>query len=78
MKNLKKIIKHALDQGINFFDTAMGYQGGTSEEYLGRAIKEFSKREDVVIAAKFMPRSQEQINQGISAREHIETCIMIV
>ena len=36
----KKIIKHALDQGINFFDTAMGYQGGTSEEYLGRAIKE--------------------------------------
>ena len=71
----KKIIKHALDQGINFFDTAMGYQGGTSEEYLGRAIKEFSKREDVVIATKFMPRSQEQINQGISAREHIETCI---
>ena len=51
----KKIIKHALDQGINFFDTAMGYQGGTSEEYLGRAIKEFSKREDVVIATKFMP-----------------------
>ena len=36
----KKTIKHALDQGINFFDTAMGYQGGTSEEYLGRAIKE--------------------------------------
>ena len=71
----KKIIKHALDQGINFFDTAMGYQGGTSEEYLGRAIKEFSKREDVVIATKFMPRSQEQINQGMSAREHIETCI---
>ena len=71
----QKIIKHALDQGINFFDTAMGYQGGTSEEYLGRAIKEFSKREDVVIATKFMPRSQEQINQGISAREHIETCL---
>lgn len=71
----KKIIKHALDQGINFFDTAMGYQGGTSEEYLGRVIKEFSKREDVVIATKFMPRSQVQINQGISAREHIETCL---
>ena len=68
----KKIIKHALDQGINFFDTAMGYQGGTSEEYLGRAIKEYSKREDVVIATKFMPRSQVQIDQGVSAREHIE------
>ena len=71
----KKIIKHALDQGINFFDTAMGYQGGTSEEYLGRAIKEYSKREDVVIATKFMPRSQVQIDQGVSAREHIETCL---
>lgn len=71
----QKIIKHALDQGINFFDTAMGYQGGTSEEYLGRAIKEFSKREDVVIATKFMPRSQVQIDQGVSAREHIETCL---
>ena len=53
----------------------MGYQGGTSEEYLGRAIKEFSKREDVVIATKFMPRSQVQIDQGVSAREHIETCL---
>lgn len=46
-----------------------------AEEYLGRAIKEFSKREDVVIATKFMPRSQVQIDQGVSAREHIETCL---
>ena len=45
----KKIIKHALDQGINFFDTAMGYQGGTSEEYLGRAIKEFSKEKMLLL-----------------------------
>ena len=35
----KEIIKYALDNGINFFDTAMGYQGGTSEIYLGKAIK---------------------------------------
>lgn len=35
----EKIIKHALDLGINFFDTANGYSAGTSEEYLGRAIK---------------------------------------
>lgn len=34
----EKIIKHALDLGINFFDTANGYSAGTSEEYLGRAV----------------------------------------
>lgn len=46
------IIKHALDCGINFFDTANGYSAGTSEEYLGRALKRNAKREDVVIASK--------------------------
>ncbi|MDD7682622.1 MAG: aldo/keto reductase, partial [Clostridium sp.] len=71
----KEIIKYALDNGINFFDTAMGYQGGTSEEFLGKAIREYAKREDVVIATKFMPRSMEQIKEGITARQHIETCL---
>lgn len=46
-KETRKIIKLALDNGINFFDTAIGYQNGTSEQYLGRAIKDFAKREDV-------------------------------
>ena len=49
----KKIIHYALDQGINFFDTAMAYQGGSSEEYLGRAIREYGCRDNVVIATKF-------------------------
>lgn len=71
----KKIIKYALDQGINFFDTAMAYQSGTSELFLGKAIKEFSKREDVIIATKFHGRTKQQIDQGISAKEHIETCL---
>lgn len=71
----KEIIKYALDNGINFFDTAMGYQGGTSEEFLGRAIKEYTKREEVVIATKFMPRTIEDIKAGISARQHIEKCL---
>lgn len=71
----KEIIEYALNQGINFFDTAMGYQGGTSEEFLGKAIHELTKREKVVIATKFVPRTQEQIKQGISAKEHIETCL---
>lgn len=46
------IIKHALDLGINFFDTANVYSGGTSEEYLGRAIKNNVARDKVVIATK--------------------------
>lgn len=71
----KKIIKYALDNGINFFDTAMGYQGGTSEEFLGKAIKEYAKREDVIIATKFIPRTEEDIEQGINANEHIENCL---
>ncbi|OXT09467.1 aldo/keto reductase [Thermoanaerobacterium thermosaccharolyticum] len=46
------IIKHALDLGINFFDTANVYSSGTSEEYLGRAIKNNIARDKVVIATK--------------------------
>ena len=62
----REIIKLALEQGINFFDTAIGYQNGTSEEYLGRTIKDFAKREDVVIATKFLPRTQEEIENGVT------------
>ncbi len=46
------VIKHALDLGINFFDTANGYSAGTSEEYLGRALKKNLGRDRVVIASK--------------------------
>ncbi len=45
----ENIVKHALDLGINFFDTANGYSDGTSEEYLGRAIKKNISREDLCI-----------------------------
>ena len=48
----EKIIRHALDLGINFFDTANGYSAGTSEEYLGRAIKNNVARDKVVLASK--------------------------
>lgn len=70
-KKSVEIIKVALDYGINFFDTAVAYQNGTSEKYLGSAIRKFAKREDVVIATKFLPRTQDEINKGISGREHI-------
>ncbi len=48
----EKIVKHALNLGINFFDTANGYSEGTSEEYLGRAIRKNIPRDKVVIASK--------------------------
>ena len=71
----REIIKEGLDLGVNFFDTAIGYQSGTSEQYVGRAIKDFAKREDVVVATKFLPRTPEEIQQGISGQEHIERMI---
>lgn len=48
----EEIIKHALDLGINFFDTANCYSAGTSEEYLGRAIRDNVARDKVVLASK--------------------------
>lgn len=48
----ENIIKHALDLGLNFFDTANVYSAGTSEEYLGRAIKNNVSRDKVVLASK--------------------------
>lgn len=48
----EEVIRHALDLGINFFDTANGYSAGTSEEYLGRAIRKNAAREQVVLASK--------------------------
>ena len=48
----EKVVRHALELGINFFDTANGYSAGTSEEYLGRALKAATTRDKVVIASK--------------------------
>jgi 1-deoxyxylulose-5-phosphate synthase len=48
----RPLIKHALDAGINFFDTANMYSQGSSEEILGRALRDFADRDDVVIATK--------------------------
>lgn len=68
----RQIIRRGLELGVNFFDTAIAYQSGTSEQYLGRAIKDFARREDVVIATKFLPRTPEEINAGISGQQHIQ------
>lgn len=71
----REIIKRALELGVNFFDTAIAYQNGTSEQYLGGAIRDFAKRDDVVIATKFLPRSAQEIEQGITPQKHIESSL---
>lgn len=68
----REVIKRGLEAGINFFDTAIAYQSGTSEQYLGRALKDFAKRDKVVVATKFLPRTNEEVEQGVSAAQHIE------
>ena len=68
----REIIKKGLELGVNFFDTAIAYQSGTSEQYLGRAIRDYAKRSDVVIATKFLPRTNEEMEAGITGQQHIE------
>ena len=67
----REIIRRGLELGVNFFDTAIAYQSGTSEQYLGRALRDFARREDVVVATKFLPRTPEEIAAGVSGQEHI-------
>lgn len=68
----REIIKRALELGVNFFDTAIAYQSGTSEQFLGHALKDFTERKDVAIATKFLPRTPEEIAKGVSGQEHIQ------
>ena len=71
----REIIRRGLELGVNFFDTAIGYQSGTSEQYLGRALKDFAERDSVVVATKFLPRTPEEIEAGVTGQVHIERMI---
>jgi 1-deoxyxylulose-5-phosphate synthase len=65
----RPIIKQALELGINFFDTANVYSDGTSEEIVGRALKDFASRQEVVIATKVHGRMHPGPNgAGLSRR----------
>ena len=64
----REIIRRGLELGVNFFDTAIGYQSGTSEQYLGRALRDYVRRDKVVVATKFLPRTQEEIKTGITGQ----------
>src|SRR5204862_6561926 len=67
----RPFIKRALEGGINFFDTANRYSLGSSEEILGRAIKDFARRDEVVIATKVYGRMRPGPNGGGVSRKAI-------
>ena len=68
----REIIKRAFDLGINFFDTANCYSEGTSEEFLGRAIKDFNRDELVIATKVYIPVREGPNGSGLS-RKHILT-----
>lgn len=70
-ENSRPIIQKALELGINFFDTANIYSIGASEEILGRALKDFAKRDEVVIATKVHGKMSETPNGGGLSRKAI-------
>lgn len=63
--------KKAFEHGINFFDTADAYSEGASEQVLGKAIKTYSRREEVVIATKFFSATGPGQNERGASRKHI-------
>ena len=74
-KESEQIINTALDEGINFFDTANVYSQGRSEEIVGEALKSNKKRDDIILATKFHGAMDEKPNaQGNSRRHIIEQC----
>ena len=71
----REIIWRGLELGVNFYDTAIGYQSGTSEQYVGRALRDFAMRKDIVVATKSLPRTPADIEAGITGQQHIERMI---
>jgi aryl-alcohol dehydrogenase (NADP+) len=71
----RPFIKHALESGINFFDTADVYSTGRSEEIVGKALKDFAKRDDVVLATKLCGPMSEDINDRGLSRKHVMASI---
>ncbi len=68
----RPLIQQALEAGINFFDTANSYSDGSSEEIVGRALKDFARRDEVVVATKvFFPMSN--LSQGLSRQNILQS-----
>jgi 1-deoxyxylulose-5-phosphate synthase len=71
----RTILAHALDVGINFFDTADFYSLGVSEEVVGRALRDFANRDAIVIATKVFYPIAQHANAGGLSRKHIMEAI---
>ncbi len=71
----RPVLRRAIEAGINFFDTANIYAGGTSEEVLGRAIRDFAQRDEVVIATKAHGAWGQGPNQGGLSRKALMQAI---
>ena len=69
----RAVIRHAIEVGVNFFDTANMYSNGVSEEILGRALKDFANRDSVVIATKVMAATRNGPNAAGLSRKAIMT-----
>ena len=67
----RPLIRQAVELGINFFDTANVYSDGTSEEIVGRALREFARRDELVIATKVHGRMRDRPNGGGLSRKAI-------
>jgi aryl-alcohol dehydrogenase-like predicted oxidoreductase len=67
----RPFVRQALDLGVNFFDTANVYSDGTSEEILGRALKDFADRDEIVLATKVHGQRRPGPNGGGLSRKHI-------
>ncbi|MBQ9472155.1 MAG: aldo/keto reductase [Ruminococcus sp.] len=74
-EHTREIVRRGLELGVSFYDTAIAYQSGTSEQYLGRAIRDFADRDKVVVATKFLPRTPQEIESGVTGQQHIENMI---
>ena len=70
-ENSRPLLKQALDLGITFFDTANVYSDGTSEEIVGRALKDFCNRDDIVLASKVYQRMHPGPNGAGLSRKAI-------
>src|SRR5687768_1044622 len=65
----RPLIQSAIEAGINFFDTANSYSDGTSEEIVGRALRDFARRDEIVLATKvFFPTRKGPNARGLSRK----------
>jgi aryl-alcohol dehydrogenase-like predicted oxidoreductase len=71
----RPLIRKAIEMGINFFDTANAYSDGTSEEIVGQALKDYTRRDEVVIATKVFFHMSKGPNGGGLSRKAIFTAI---